>query len=91
MAPPARVDTPRRPLLPIYPLEPGDVVSFQVSGSGGYGDPFARDPALVGRDVALGYPSAETARERHGVVVDPATDEVDAAATARERARRGGL
>jgi len=41
--------------------------------------------------VALGYLSAETARERYGVVVDPATGEVDAAATAMERARRGGL
>jgi N-methylhydantoinase B len=57
-----------------------------VSGSGGYGDPFTRDPALVGRDVALDYLSAETAREPYGVVVDPATGEVDAAATA---ARRG--
>jgi N-methylhydantoinase B len=71
----------------IYPLEPGDVVSFQVSGSGGYGDPRSRDPALVARDVALGHVSAEEARRAYGVVVDPASGAVDPAATAACRAR----
>ena len=65
----------------IHPLAHGDLVSMRVSGSGGYGDPFARDPALVARDVALGYLSAERAREWYGVVVDPATNLVDHAAT----------
>jgi N-methylhydantoinase B/oxoprolinase/acetone carboxylase alpha subunit len=65
----------------IHPLAHGDLVSMRVSGSGGYGDPFARDPALVARDVALGYLSAERAREWYGVVVDPATSVVDRAAT----------
>lgn len=80
-----------RPLHPkaIYPVEHGDVVSFQVSGSGGYGDPLTRDPALVGHDVAQGYLSTDRAREWYGVVAD-ATGRVDAVATARERARRAG-
>jgi len=65
----------------IHPLAHGDLVSMRVSGSGGYGDPFARDPALVARDVALGYLSAERAREWYGVVVDPATGLADRVAT----------
>jgi N-methylhydantoinase B len=73
----------------LYPVESGDVLSFQVSGAGGYGNPLDRDPALVARDVALGYVSARAARERYGVVVDGATGAVDVAATAVERAGRG--
>jgi N-methylhydantoinase B len=65
----------------IYPLAHGDLVSLRVSGSGGYGDPRQRDPALVGRDVALGYVSIEKARECYGVVIDPASGVVDVAAT----------
>jgi N-methylhydantoinase B len=65
----------------IHPLVHGDLVSMRVSGSGGYGDPLARDPALVARDVALGYLSAERAREWYGVVVDPTTNLVDHVAT----------
>ena len=30
-------------------------------GGGGYGDPLERDPALVRRDVAMGYYTAEQA------------------------------
>jgi len=32
----------------------GDVVSFQLAGAGGYGDPAERDPALIAEDVRLG-------------------------------------
>lgn len=35
-------------------LEYGDVVSFQLAGAGGYGDPARRDPALVAEDRRLG-------------------------------------
>lgn len=35
-------------------LQYGDVVSFQLAGAGGYGDPAARDPALTERDRRLG-------------------------------------
>ena len=67
-------DTPQERVLHskgIYPLERGDLVSLRVSGSGGYGDPRERDPALIARDVALGYLSVEKAREWYGVVVGP--------------------
>jgi len=65
----------------IHPLAHGDLVSMRVSGSGGYGDPLLRDPALVARDVVLGYLSHERAREWYGVVVDQATGTVDLVAT----------
>jgi N-methylhydantoinase B len=65
----------------IHPLAHGDLVSMRVSGSGGYGDPLLRDPALVARDVVLGYVSCERAREWYGVVVDQATGTVDRVAT----------
>ncbi|HEY7282422.1 MAG TPA: hydantoinase B/oxoprolinase family protein [Actinomycetota bacterium] len=63
----------------------GDVVSFQLSGAGGYGDPMSRDPERVARDVRLGYVSVGSAAERYGVVI--ADDgSVDRDATAARRA-----
>ena len=47
----------------------GDVVSFQQSGAGGYGDPLERDPACVLEDVVDEYVSVDAARERYGVVL----------------------
>jgi N-methylhydantoinase B len=47
----------------------GDVISFQQSGAGGYGDPLARDPARVLEDVLDDYVSLETARRDYGVVI----------------------
>jgi N-methylhydantoinase B len=44
-----------------YELQPGDWVQVRTPGGGGYGDPHARDPALVQRDVARGYITAEEA------------------------------
>ena len=72
----------------IYPLAHADLVSLRVSGSGGYGDPRARDPELVARDVALGHVSADQAREGYGVVIDPVSSAVDAVATGRLRGMR---
>jgi len=43
----------------------------------------------VAADVAQGKISAERARATYGVVVDPATQALDAAATADLRARMG--
>ncbi len=65
----------------------GDVISFQQSGAGGYGPPWARDPARVLEDVLEDYVSLEAALREYGVVIDPETMTVDVAAT--ERARRG--
>ncbi len=47
----------------------GDVISFQQSGAGGYGDPLERDPARVLEDVLDGYVSVGAARADYGVVV----------------------
>ena len=69
----------------------GDVISFQQTGAGGYGDPFTRDPLRVLDDVLDDYVSIDAARERYGVVItgEGAALAVDAAATAALRARRG--
>jgi N-methylhydantoinase B len=54
------------------PLRPGDRVEVMTPGGGGFGDPFARDPALVERDVRRGYYTPEAARELFGVALDGA-------------------
>lgn len=69
-----------------HPITAGDVVVMQSAGGGGYGEPLARDPARVRRDVMAGYVSPERAREGYGVVLTP-TGDVDAAATRAERTR----
>ena len=68
----------------------GDVISFQQSGAGGYGDPLERDPARVLEDVLDDYVSVEAAREQYGVVIAGADPElqVDETATAARRAGR---
>ncbi|TIX44457.1 MAG: hypothetical protein E5V19_00950, partial [Mesorhizobium sp.] len=51
-------------------LRAGDRVRVGTPGGGGYGDPLARDPELVLRDVRLGYYTTEQAKEMFGVVLD---------------------
>jgi N-methylhydantoinase B len=46
-----------------------DVISFQQSGAGGYGDPLERDPRRVLEDVLDDYVSVEAARRDYGVVI----------------------
>ena len=50
-------------------LEYGDVVSFRLSGGGGYGEPTERDPEAVGKDVVLGLVGREAARDRYSVII----------------------
>jgi N-methylhydantoinase B len=69
-------------------LRRGDVIQHEQPGGGGFGDPFARDPARVAADVRDEKITIEFARREHGVVIDPATLEVDREATARARAER---
>jgi N-methylhydantoinase B len=72
-------------------LEPGDKVTMDAAGGGGYGDPLGRDPALVGDDVAQGIVSPESARDDYGVVIDPESGAVDFKATGElRRARKTG-
>jgi len=49
-------------------LSPGDRVRVRTPGGGGYGDPAARDPALVAEDVALGRYTASEAKRLFGTV-----------------------
>ncbi len=60
-------------------LEYGDVVSFQLAGGGGYGDPAEREPEAVLEDVRLGLVGVEEARSRYLVAIAPdLTVDVDA-------------
>jgi N-methylhydantoinase B len=47
-------------------LRRGDMVSFRLSGAGGYGDPRRRDPQHVRRDLRNGYISTAAARDDYG-------------------------
>jgi N-methylhydantoinase B len=67
-----------------FPLETDDVLVMESSGGGGFGDPLARDPALVASDLAQGYVSPGAAETVYGVVWRDG--EVDRAATAARRA-----
>jgi N-methylhydantoinase B len=67
-------------------LRRGDVIRHEQPGGGGHGDPFTRDPARVAADVADEKITVAYARREHGVVIDPVTLEVDAAATGALRA-----
>jgi len=71
------------------PMRAGDRVEVMTPGGGGYGDAFARDPALVARDVVREYYAAETARTLFGVAL-AADGGVDAVATAQLRKAGGG-
>lgn len=67
-------------------LQYGDVVSFQLAGGGGYGDPFERDPEAVLADVRLGLVSPEAARARYCVAIDEDL-QIDTAKTSELRRR----
>ena len=58
-------------------LQPGDVVTIDAPGGGGYGNPLARDPEMVLSDVTEGYVSLESAGADYGVVINPETLAID--------------
>jgi len=58
-------------------LKPGDVVTIDAPGGGGYGNPFERDPEMVLNDVIEGYVSIESAKNDYGVVINPAILEIN--------------
>lgn len=72
----------------VVDLKPGDTVSFQTPGGGGYGSPLERDPDLVIRDVVGGKVSPQRAVDLYGVVINASTNEIDELAT---RAKRSEL
>ena len=50
-------------------VNPGDRIVFKTAGSGGWGDPFERDPELVARDVRYDLVSRELAERDYAVVL----------------------
>ncbi len=73
-------------------LQAGDVLRREMTGGGGYGDPFTRDVDSVLDDVRDGYVSPEAARDCYGVAVvqTGSTWHVDTEATAALRAAQSG-
>jgi N-methylhydantoinase B len=64
---------------------PGDIVTMDAAGGGGFGDPLKRAPELVEEDVMDGYVSIESAHKDYGVVIHPVTLQVDEEATVKTR------
>ena len=71
-------------------VKAGDVIRVVGPSSGGYGDPFVREPALVLRDYLDGIINARDARESYGVVIDATGHCIDELATGRLRSERTG-
>jgi len=69
-------------------IPPGTVFRQKAGGGGGYGDPLERPAERVAIDVKAGVVSQRCARDDYGVVIDPATGEVDERATTRLRRDR---
>jgi N-methylhydantoinase B len=66
-------------------IRPGQKVRLETPGGGGFGEPAAREPERVVRDVKLGYVSRASARRDYKVVLR-ADGSLDADATAKARA-----
>ena len=71
----------KSPLLESVPFHRGETFMFESTGGGGWGNPLERDAAAVLDDVLDEYISLDAARRWYGVVIDPASMTVDAAAT----------
>jgi N-methylhydantoinase B len=68
------------------PIFPGERYITMCPGGGGYGNPLDREMAKVRRDVEDGIVTVQRAHDVYGVVLDPATLEVDQPATKKRRA-----
>jgi N-methylhydantoinase B len=75
------------PLNSFFAVRAGDVIELREMGGPGFGDPVARDPERVARDVRDGYLSAAKARDVHGVALH-ADGSVDQPATTLLRQQR---
>lgn len=75
--------TPHSVALPskfIRTFHEGDVFRAEMAGSGGYGNPFDRDLALVKEDLLQGKITSDQAQESYGVVFD-SNGEIDERST----------
>jgi N-methylhydantoinase B len=68
-------------------IRQGQNVRLETPGGGGFGDPAARDPARVVRDVQFGYVSRKAALESYKVTLRD-DGSLDADATDKVRSRR---
>jgi N-methylhydantoinase B len=65
-------------------IKRGQKVRLETPGGGGFGDPAAREPERVARDVRLGYVSRQAARRDYQVALR-ADGTLDADATLKMR------
>ena len=70
-----------------FTVNKGDLVTVDMSGASGFGDPLNRDAQAVARDVRQGFVSAAAAEEEYGVVLDK-NNVVDSAKTEQLRGHR---
>ena len=66
-------------------MKRGDVFRHEQPGPGGWGDPLARDPERVLRDVRNEFVSVGAARDDYGVVIDVKSWTVDHPGTVKRR------
>jgi N-methylhydantoinase B len=69
-------------------VKPGDRIYHVVSGSGGHGDPWEREPEKVLIDVKDQKLTVSAAREQYGVIIDPQDLTVDWEKTTTLRQKR---
>ncbi len=69
-------------------LPRGTLLYQEAGGGGGYGEPFERPAELVAEEVRQGVISIAAAHRDYGVVIDPETLALDAAATHKLRGER---
>jgi N-methylhydantoinase B len=85
----ANGDETKLPNLVNMAVQKGQTIRGRDSSGAGYGDPVARDPARVLRDVLEGWESRDKAAAAYGVIftgdIDDETLAVDAAATVTRR------
>ena len=67
---------------------PGDVITFDSAGGGGFGNPLERDIAAVERDVKFEYVSIRQAEAVYGVIIDPVSGRTDREASRVLRAKK---
>lgn len=65
-----------------YSVAPGQTISFQTAGGGGYGDPLQRDLERVADDLRLGLVSSAQAQSVYGVILDKTSNAVAMEASA---------
>ncbi len=74
-----------------YTLQPGQTVTLQLPGGGGFSSPLERDPQRVLVDVQQGYVSPQAATDIYGVVLTANLQQIDDVATEqlRQQKQRG--